>query len=65
MLKSYYVSLLPSIRRWVFKDYFSRHSDLCQKSVSRADVGMEASFHACIGQHMLTVIIFKNPPRDI
>ena len=38
---------------WVFKDYFCRHSNLCQHEnrFLRAEVGIETSFHAGVGQN--------------
>ena len=41
------------VRRWVFKNDFSQHSDLCRqwKLVSRADVSVETGFHAGTGRN--------------
>ena len=44
---------LYTSQRWVFKDCFRRHSDLCrrEKPVSRDEVGIETGFHAGVGRN--------------
>ena len=61
------VGILLKLLRWVFEDYFGRHSDLCQHE--NKFLGRQVTAHVVLRRlnvdlcrHRSSRLIFKNPP---